>query len=151
MTDPIRLKPLRDMLDGITPTPWFYNGYARVASAPLTDVEDDPDTPQYPPAKRPGPPWWNEPGGEADKAWLVQRAAAYAADPDVASVPAEHGDMATGRHRNDAIFIEQAPDVIRDMINEVDELRGLLERAVNGDTGPGQAYLSKLVERALTT
>lgn len=118
-----QLREIRGRADAATPGPWGYNSYSRVDAGAFIANYDNPDAPDYPDGSRPG----SQPGhkffDEVDNAWLAQRHAAYEADPEVASVPAEYGDTATGRHANDAEFIAYARTDVPRLLDEIDRLR----------------------------
>lgn len=121
MTDE-ELAAIEARLQGLTPAPWFWNSYSEIQSGPLCQITDEPETPQYPESKRPGPPFFTD----EDNAWLAQKNAAYLVDPTVAWVPAHHGDTATDNHAADALFIEHARDDVPALLAEIRRLRKLL-------------------------
>jgi hypothetical protein len=96
-----RLDEIKARLDKATPGPWGYNSYRAVFGPPAL-IQAYDDAPDYPEGPRPTI------GTPEDMAWCAQRAAAYEAEPIVASVPAHYGDTATGRHAADAEFIAHA-------------------------------------------
>lgn len=114
-----RLDELEQAARAATPGPWFYNSYSAVFACgdtvnptlydqwagALLDASEDSD--------------WERGGKHFDEDYLR--------DPHVASVPAHHGDTATGRRIADAEFIAQAnPDTVLALIALVKELRDAL-------------------------
>lgn len=120
------VQKILERTEAASPEPWFWNSYSLIASGPL--VSADEDGIGYPEDVRPGPPWFNMPGGEADADWMRRKAQAYEEDSTVAWVPAHYGDTATGRHAKDAVFIEAARTDVPNLAHSLLDARAEVER-----------------------
>jgi hypothetical protein len=92
-----------------TPGPWHYNSYSAVygSHADYDRLEKEWEAAGEPPADK-GTEWWDR---------------FYDADPDVAHVPAHHGDTAVRRRKKDAEFIAHARSDVPRLVAEIRRLR----------------------------
>lgn len=103
---------------------WFWNSYSTVQSGfYCQEVEVFIEEWQ----KAGEPSLERLPGKE--NSWFEKD---YEADPVICHVPAHHGDTATGRHANDAIFIEAAHENWPGVYAEIQRLRNRVKELEDG-------------------
>lgn len=105
------LAEIEARLQDTSPAPWFYNSYNAIYSGPKGQPYED----------------WTDRVADRPDVDFERGGALYEMEydlnPRVASVPAHHGDTATGRRCADAEFIAHAKEDVVALLVEIRRLR----------------------------